>query len=78
MANSLISGTGPAIAPAPDVAPVSASETVPTWGYEIETGAAKLFDLKPGTKLPAGYADNPDKAKSEDRNGDDTAGAQPE
>jgi hypothetical protein len=66
---------------------VSAPETVPTWGYEIKTGTAKLFDLKPGAKLPAGYADSPDKAQaaepteantkpdSEARDGNDTAGA---
>jgi hypothetical protein len=87
MANALISGTEPVIVPAPDAAPVSASEMVPTWGYEIKTGAAKRFELAAGDKLPAGYADSPDKTQaaepteantkpdSEVRNGDDTAGA---
>jgi len=63
MANSLINGTEAAVSP-----PVPAAQpaAVPTWGYDAKTGDAKLFELAPGGKLPAGYVDSPDKAKTKD------------
>lgn len=37
---------------------------MPTYGYDADTGEAKLFELKEGEKLPAGYVDNPAKSKA--------------
>jgi len=54
MPNSLING--------PEVAgeiPATTAPTdvVPTWGYRGTN--AKIFDLKPGEKLPKGWSDTP-------------------
>lgn len=34
------------------------SDTIPTWGYH-PTEEPRIFDLKPGEKLPEGWADTP-------------------
>lgn len=58
MANSLINGTEGGMA-SPQVEPDPNAGKVPTWGYGVD--GAKLFHLDPGTGLPAGYEDHPDK-----------------
>lgn len=55
MANSLINAASAADDPA---APKEPATVLPTWGYHA-TEAAKIFDLKPGEKLPAGWSDHP-------------------
>ena len=60
MANSLINGTEGAMAPSDPPAAEPDPNVVPTWGYR-HPGLARIFDLQPGEKLPAGWYDSPDR-----------------
>lgn len=55
--HSLINGTGAGESSSPANSEDRMSEKIPTWGYK--GGEAKIFDLEPGEKLPAGWADSP-------------------
>jgi len=62
MANNLINGPAQEETPAQVQPP---ADLVPPWGYS-KSGEAKLFDLKPGEKLPKGWLDTPqEKPESE-------------
>lgn len=37
---------------------MNTTKTIPTFGYH-RTKGAKIFELKPGERLPAGWADRP-------------------
>lgn len=65
MANTLINGPEMAAGVQPAAA---AADVVPTWGYK--GGEARVFNLKPGEKLPDGWSDTPSDKSDKSDNGD--------